>query len=141
MDPHRFLAAADRLANSGEVEDRRTAISRAYYAAHNVAVGALTRLGLPVPQDRLAHTLVPDYLANAGRPDLRAASNNLDILCRLRERADYRMGETGIEHPNEPHVASGLARRIIAAVDTIESLPPDENRRIFLRMDHWRRTH
>jgi hypothetical protein len=65
MDPRNFLALAKRLvANEKNPEGQRSTISRAYYAANNVAVEFLLRV-VKLPKVAASHVQVSNCLNNS----------------------------------------------------------------------------
>jgi hypothetical protein len=67
MDPRAFLSLAKRLLDREKnPEGRRTTVSRAYYAAFNVAAEFLEGIGCGVPAGPQGHELAYNYLNNSG---------------------------------------------------------------------------
>lgn len=92
-----FLRVADSLLNttSGAHDEayRRSAVSRAYYAAFGVARKyAKANLGLVLSNTAADHKAVAQILFDSGDVDMLAAANNLKRLRRERNDADYDIG-------------------------------------------------
>lgn len=93
-----FLDVARRLADADEAgeADRRTALSRAYYAAFNHARSYLARIDpvLVIPKTGAAHEFVPEHLKQRNRSkQAQNAARKLEHLKRLRKWADYDSGQ------------------------------------------------
>jgi uncharacterized protein (UPF0332 family) len=84
-----FLLLATRLAAGTTEAERRTAISRAYYAAFHVARRLLTDLNFVVPRADRAHQFLVFRLSNSGESAVEQIGRDLETLRRLRNRADY----------------------------------------------------
>src|SRR4051812_44101916 len=80
MNPRDFLATARRLAASAAEADRRSAVSRAYYAVFHVAAALLRALRFGVPQADRAHGYLWLRLQNAGDPLVRGVGRLLKSL-------------------------------------------------------------
>ena len=94
FDPIGFLGTARLLARPqtdghDSAARCRSAISRAYYAAFNVAAEALRQRGCAIPQDAHAHGDVCDLLLRAGVRELTVAARVLGRLRISRNQADY----------------------------------------------------
>lgn len=93
-----FLDVARKLAGADEAgeADRRTALSRAYYAAFNHARSYLARVDpeLVIPKTGVAHEFVPEHLKQPSRSkQAKNAARKLEHLQRLRKWADYEPGQ------------------------------------------------
>jgi hypothetical protein len=118
MDPRAFLSLAKRLVGSEQnPEGMRSTISRAYYAAFNVAVEFLDSIGCKVPLDATGHKRAYYYLNNSGDQQLTEAATDLDNFRDIRNAADYHMGRKDVE--TEPIVKNWIdtASDFIAALD------------------------
>jgi len=89
MDPREFLTIADELAARTSAAARRTAISRAYYAAFNAGGQLLRACGFRVGKGAAAHGEVYRCLSNSGDADLARVGSELNDLHSSRNRADY----------------------------------------------------
>jgi uncharacterized protein (UPF0332 family) len=114
MDPHDFLDVADELSRGAREADWRSAVSRAYYAAFQVARALLVEQGFQVPQDDRAHAYLWMGLANSGHPDIQHAGNRLTYLRGRRNWADYDLGR-----PVDEILA---AQEVLNAADIIQTL-------------------
>jgi hypothetical protein len=95
MDPQEYLTLARHLDNRprGQPEEacRRSACSRAYYAAYVVARDTL--LGLPVQIPRSStHRAVIDVFKASKHSDVRIIGGQLETLRDWRNTADYDVG-------------------------------------------------
>lgn len=91
MDPRDFLALATTLHASQNEAERRTAVSRAYYALFLSARRLLEAESLPLGHLHEDHRLVPDYLRDAASEALADVGNAIADLRRERNMADYDM--------------------------------------------------
>jgi uncharacterized protein (UPF0332 family) len=117
MNPRAFLDLAKRLfANEKNPEGLRSTVSRAYYAAFNVAVEFLSGVGCGVPADAAGHEKACHFLNNCGDPSLKSLSGHLFDLRRQRNHADY--------HLDKPHVEteSVVQNWLSVADDVIKKL-------------------
>src|ERR1700724_3476603 len=99
MNPRAFLNLANRLlANEKNPEGRPSTLSRAYYAAFNVASEFLNGIGCEVRKDAKGHELAYTYLNNCGDAPLMSAAFNLDNLREQRNDADYKLNKPQVEN-------------------------------------------
>lgn len=91
MNPRDFLDVANRLHPSGYEADRRTSISRSYYAAYNVLVQALAAKGVRFERDPKDHRRLVHYLAQSGDHRMQTIGGFLKTLRVRRGDADYNM--------------------------------------------------
>ncbi len=93
-----FLSLANRLFLAEKnPEGRRSTISRAYYAAFNVAAEFLKGIGCAVPEGPQGHELAYNYLNNCGDALLIEAGRDLHDLRGERNNADYKLNKTHVE--------------------------------------------
>lgn len=112
MDGWDFLTTAESLAKSGQESDRRTSISRSYYASLHGILCALRPLGFIVRRDH-THQLC-EWLRACEDPDLRQVGSKLHTLWAMRIDADYRMEMAASEFSaGQAHVAFHEARQIL----------------------------
>jgi hypothetical protein len=80
MNARAFLHLANRLlASEKNPEGLRSTVSRAYYAAYNVAVEFLDGIGCGVPKGPQGHDLAYHYFNNCGDTLLIEAGRHLTI--------------------------------------------------------------
>jgi hypothetical protein len=116
MDPREFLECATRLSASNRPADLRTATSRAYYAAFNVAVGLLDKL-VPLSKGPAAHGQVQKLLANCGEPALVQAGGEVGSLHSRRIDSDYYMSDTRCENQKTVQAAVARVKMLIETMD------------------------
>jgi len=75
----------------------RSAISRAYYGAYHLAVQFLSEVGKTVPENPQGHEIAYRLLYNATVQPARDAAHNLNELRGVRNRADYRLSQRGMD--------------------------------------------
>ena len=91
FDPRAFFRLAQALGTPGQPEEnRRTAVSRAYYACFHLARQGLERGGRWQAGTTNAHQAVIAELRRRNRPHLAVALSKLRLL---RERADYALND------------------------------------------------
>jgi len=97
MDPLDFLnKTAIELKSSREESDRRSSVSRAYYAVfHHISL-YLKHCGIKVPKDATAHIKIPMYLRNSGIQSAKEVGQFVDELRDARWEADYGINLNGI---------------------------------------------
>ena len=113
FNPHDFLMLARALATAGNSHEAeyRTAVSRAYYAAHLQARERLVAAGELVPtRSGEDHRLIVRRLRARGGSE----GDQLDWLRIRRIRADYRLGAvmTAVQARQAVDVAQALWPRI-----------------------------
>jgi len=99
MHPRAFLDLANKLfAQEKTPAGRRSAVSRAYYAAFNVTTQFFIRIGLDMPNDAKGHELAYEYLNNCKDHELEELATDFGYLRDNRNDADYRLSKTQIEN-------------------------------------------
>lgn len=89
MQGEDFLDLADALAAEDSEAAWRTSVSRSYYAAFHVARNLLRDMGFTVPWGPQAHLFVSSRLDGAGHVDIQQTGEQLRIMRRYRNWADY----------------------------------------------------
>jgi hypothetical protein len=117
MDPRDFQKLALQLATAGGAAERRTAISRSYYAAFNVAANHLRSMKFPIGKGAAAHGEVRHCLANAGNAELVEAGRWLGSLHSQRIRADYELDRKDVEAGADVSANTATASNVIALLD------------------------
>src|SRR4051812_36246199 len=117
MDPRDFHTLAVRLAAGSSAADRRTAISRSYYAAFNLAAELLRGLGFAVGRGAAAHGEVQRCLANSGIVQLALVASDLGDLHSSRNRADYQLDRLDVEKSANAQVVVTLGAEVIRLLD------------------------
>lgn len=125
MDPVQFLNLADALVRQYPIPAGfRSAVSRAYYAAHLTAREFLFRAAGVVTRD---HGIVWGCLTDTGDADLDAAGRSLKQLHGQRVEADYRLVGCTFDGADAGKVADrvresiAVARRVIAALAAVRA--------------------
>ncbi|HET6455849.1 MAG TPA: hypothetical protein VFI02_15705 [Armatimonadota bacterium] len=124
MDPRSFNVLARELANRTDPAANRTAISRAYYAAYNVAASLLEDMSCHVPQDGTSHKLVRERLSYSQDKDMRIAGHKLADLYNSRLEADYQLSKPQNQKDaiSRVDIAEGL-------INTLDKMAKDKPRR------------
>ncbi len=99
MDGKDFLDVSKRLCESDYEADRRTSVSRAYYAFFN-HIRALLKAKISLPDTAEAHERMRQYLHNSGMEEAKDIANNLSTLRTKRNEADYNMSSIDFNKNN-----------------------------------------
>jgi uncharacterized protein (UPF0332 family) len=99
MDGKDFLDVSKRLCESDFEADRRTSVSRAYYAFFN-HIKTLLKAKVSLPDSAEAHEKMRQYLNNSGMEEAKDIANNLSALRTKRNEADYTMSSTDFNKNN-----------------------------------------
>ena len=131
MDARRYLELAEALVrdltNRHVVTDalepaaRRSAISRAYYAAFLVALEFLDGIKVQVSQNPQSHVTVQHALNNSGDAALAALGTKLGTLHSERRAADYDPGKPACEKVGHAELLVTLARQVVEALDQLSA--------------------
>jgi uncharacterized protein (UPF0332 family) len=113
-----FLNHAEEMANDGRPAWCRSAVSRAYYAAHHAAVEFLFRVGVRTPTDGTAHGAAFNALVaiNATDESVKEAGSDLMTLHGKRNRADYRWDNLSMERQDQAQDLVANAKEIVNAL-------------------------
>ena len=95
----------------------RSAISRAYYAAFNVAADVLTGIGHSPGSGDGSHKKVAIYLQQSGDEDLDDAGKSIDQMRTLRNYDDYDMKRLDVEELSNARTTAEMARETIELLD------------------------
>ena len=94
MDPLDFIETANRLKNSCVEADRRSAVSRAYYAVFSYIKLYLEDNSIFISKNEV-HVKLPRYLMNSGPPLAKIVGKSVDDLRGDRIEADYVFDQYG----------------------------------------------
>lgn len=94
MEGKAFLDVAKKLAQMRNEPALRSSVSRAYYAAYNCCIQIAGQLGFQFGKDDPAHEKIYQYLRNAGIVEMVDTADDLKLLRKRRNRADYNMTTT-----------------------------------------------
>ena len=101
MEGKDFLEVACKLSKSTSEADRRTSVSRAYYALFNHVKHILeSLLGSALPSDATAHEKIYRYLHNSKLDKAEDIAQDLSSLRTIRNDADYDMKASGFNSNN-----------------------------------------
>jgi uncharacterized protein (UPF0332 family) len=117
MDPRDFQVLASELVRGSRASEYRTAVSRAYYAVHNVGFEILTEFGFNIRKNFSGHADVWDRLSNSGDSDLEKIGSQLSNLHGQRIHADYRMDKREVESSKTAQAIVETARKMIQILD------------------------
>ncbi len=107
--------AGDDLSSPSGAAEYRSAISRAYYAAFNVADKFLRQLGFPKPKGD-HHRFVHQRLLVCGDPEISRVGSDLADLHTRRNRADYYMDDKNQEKQANALLVVAEAARVIQSI-------------------------
>jgi hypothetical protein len=140
MDAHDFLALAKKLVDhEPNPAGRRTAVSRAYYAAFNVAAEFLAAIGHDVPRDAGGHKRAYFYLNNCEDQSLVEAGGDLDDLRGVRNDADYDMDDKRVEKEDNVRANVEVAEEIIRRLDECKSGTGDRRKKVAEAIKEYRK--
>ena len=125
MNGRDFLDTARHLAGRNGEADRRSAVSRAYYAVFHAARDLLTALRFQTPRADKAHNYLYVRLNNCGERRVEDAAFRLDNLRGLRNQADY-----DVRRPLLPNAPADAVADADAILQVLGSLTPAERARI-----------
>jgi uncharacterized protein (UPF0332 family) len=117
MDPRDFHKLATELVAGVTPAKIRTAINRAYYAAHHVGAELLKGMGFKIEKGSQCHAGVYHRLNNCGDKEIIKAGSQLGDLQSERNKADYRLDNKDIEDQKTAQMAVEQSRRIIQTLD------------------------
>lgn len=95
----------------------RSAISRADFAAMNVAADVLASIGHSPGKGDSKHKKLTIYLQQSGDAELNDIGRSIDDLRNLRNIADYNMSDATVETLSNARFAAERARQIIEHLD------------------------
>jgi hypothetical protein len=122
MDPRDFLDLARKLSSGHTVAERRTAISRAYYATHHVGAQFLAGVGCAINQNPSGHEEVIRNLSQCGDLELAGVGSKLSDLRSKRIIADYRLSNIKDENQKTTQAVVVQSERMILALDQCKSI-------------------
>jgi len=117
MDPREFQTLASALANGKTPAEIRTAISRAYYATHNIGVEILEEMGFRISEGPSGHGDVWNRLSNSGNSEVMKVGSQLSGLYTMRIHADYRLARKDVENQKTAQGLVEQANRMIKILD------------------------
>jgi len=121
MDPLQFLLLAERLLNSeAHPAGYRSAVSRAYYAAHHCLGVVIESTGVTLKRGPEAHADVWNHLAGSADIELMQVGANLARLRSDRNQADYDLSKRHMELAANAEALVALARSLIVAVRSVQ---------------------
>lgn len=125
MEPSLINEVARELAkHPGGAPFRRSAVSRAYYAAYNVAQEMIASMGLPKRKGD-SHAILQRRLIASGDEQLRQIGVQLSEFSALRNKSDYDMSDRFNPSVADTAAAVALADELIR---TIREYKPDSDR-------------
>lgn len=125
MLPNQFLLLADQLLKTQQHQaGLRTAVSRAYYAAHHHVKAFVESAGVAVRKGGEAHADVWYHLAGIGDAELEGVGNELAQLHSDRNEADYDLHRTQFERKANATDRVTQARELMDAVDRCRADTP-----------------
>lgn len=117
MNPREFQKLASELVTGKTPAEIRTAISRAYYATHNVGTEILTEMGFRISEGPGGHGDVWNRLSNSGNSEVMKVGSQLSDLYTMRIHADYRMNRKEAENQKTAQAFVQQSYRMIQVLD------------------------
>ena len=111
-----FVACAERLSQSSDEADLRSAVSRAYYGAFHQVRALLSVCGVQVPKTEQVHVKMEFCLRGCGDPIAAHAGQQLERLRARRKAADYDLDDTRYI------TASAVQSEIRRALEILEAI-------------------
>jgi hypothetical protein len=118
-----FQKLASELVKRNEPAEIRTAISRAYYATHNVGAEILTGMGFEIVEGAGGHGDVWNRLSNSGDSEVMRVGSQLSNLHTTRIHADYWLNRKEVENQKTGQALVKQANRMIQILDEYYSEP------------------
>ncbi|MFO0824891.1 MAG: hypothetical protein U0792_17525 [Gemmataceae bacterium] len=113
-----FLLFAEELLKGPPLQAAmRSAVSRAYYAAHHHAKDFVESAGIVVRKSGETHRDVCLHLSGIGDAELEAVGNDLAALHSDRNEADYDLHLPQLERPANASDRVALARSLMETLD------------------------
>jgi hypothetical protein len=117
MDPIQILRLAEAmLRDHAHPAGWRSAVSRAYYAAHHVVKEFVEGAGVHVSRGAAAHADVSNHLADTRDAEVEEVGNQLAGLHSDRNLADYQLANSVIQNEKIAAARVALARNLIEIV-------------------------
>ena len=126
MDGRAFLDSVRLLMATPTEANRRSAVSRAYYAVLNEARSALDRWGFPVPAKADIDDFVAARFMTARSMDLIRVADCLDLLDKNSDKADNSLTEPGVFADGNEVVR--LVQRAEIGIDLLDQIEADPKR-------------
>jgi uncharacterized protein (UPF0332 family) len=122
MAPFEFLLLAERLLrNEPHPAGFRSAVSRAYYAAHHCLKDFIESGGVSIDRGANAHADVWNHLADIGDAEIERVGSDLFNLHSERIGADYRLTRRNVESLASASILVAQARELIDVVGKCRS--------------------
>lgn len=123
MEGKAFLNTAKKLAQMRDEPALRSAVSRAYYAAYNYYIPLLRELGFKFSKDSPTHEKLYQYLNNSAITEIEAAADDLRLLRKRRNFADYNMESTEFQNHIACQFDLARAQTIISQIEKYQKEP------------------
>jgi hypothetical protein len=122
MEGKDFLELAKKFQSSENEAERRTSISRAYYAVFNHVKGFFSKTTIKLSAAAQAHEKIYQYLFNSGIEEAADLASDLKSLREKRNDADYELISPRYNHDK---VNCGLTCvKAIQFFDRFDKIPP-----------------
>jgi uncharacterized protein (UPF0332 family) len=114
MDPFQFLILAEQLLKTHPFAvGHRSAISRAYYAAHHCIKAFVEDAGVTMLASANVHADVCRHLFETGDDEIESVGSDLGDLQSSRNDADYKLHVKSVENATIAEALVATARRLI----------------------------
>src|SRR5262245_2996300 len=126
MDPIQFLRLAEALLRDhAHAAGWRSAVSRAYYAAHHIIKEFVEATGVYVLRSASAHADVWSHLIDTGDVEMEEVGSQLAKLQADRNRADYNLAKSDIQNAE---TAAAIVARARSMIETVQRCQADSLR-------------
>lgn len=145
MNPRDFCSLAHTLVQEARNKPSpvrcRTAISRAYFAAYNVAIEILSNMNIYIlGQGGDKHVIVREYLNNSGDQSIKAAKKELNDLHENRKASDYLDYKLKNFDPENPTTALSCVKVASSIIKRLDACSLDQKIVKALKEHHRLRT-
>jgi len=137
MEPEEFYFFSEKLVNTWQTPaSNRSAISRAYYAAHHCGVKLIKTIGFNLPK-KPKHDSIWIILQHAVGDTVAKSAIKLGDLYEDRRRADYELGK--IEYDGISKAKSGVTISSKIVQEFIDAINSDQLRKSKLKnaIEEW----
>ncbi len=123
MEAKTFFTFAQKLVQMRDEPALRSAVSRAYYAAYHFSIGLVREIGFQFEKGAPAHEKIYQYLRNTQMQDAVSAANDLKLLRKRRNEADYELDSSEFKDHISCQIDLARAQLIISQVEKLAREP------------------
>ena len=124
MEAKTFFTFAQKLAQMRDEPALRSAVSRAYYyAAYHFSIGLVREIGFPFEKGAQAHEKIYQYLRSTQIQDAVSAANDLKLLRKRRNEADYELESNEFKDHVSCQIDLARAHLILSQIEKLSREP------------------